>query len=161
MILQPTDRERSYFHLGLGTGAGIPQPVAQLELAMNAIRSATQETYIQKILDRCDDAFDQCYPGALTFGKLERISGDINRSIQQFNNLEDFSKAWDIYLAQVDLLSFELRVDNFRRMENPRFSNNFSGGEYINVVPGPNDTATGATIYNLGVTGGGVGIPAF
>ena len=161
MHLQPPDRERVYFHLGLGTGAGIPQPVAQLERAMNAIRSATQETYIEAILDRCDDAFDQCYPGALTFGKLERISGDINRSIQQFNNLEDFGKAWDIYLAQVDLLSTELRVDNFRRMENPRNSANFSGAEYINTVPGPNDTATAATIYNLGLTGGGVGIPAF
>lgn len=161
MLLAVKDRERCYFHLGLGTGAGIPQLVAQLEAAFKAIRSATQATYISSILDRCDNSFKQAYPDNLSLGRVEQIAGDVNRSIQQYNQIDDFPKIWEVYLIQVDLLAQELRVDNCRRLENPRFSSNFSGAEYITVVPGPNDTSTGASITEVLRTGGGFGVSAF
>lgn len=159
MFLPPNDQARCYFHLGFGTGAGIDVLVGQLEKAFKAIRNRTHAGYIHEILNRCDDAFTQCYPGGIQIGRTEVISGDINRSIQQTSPITDWPQMWAIYLFQVDLLSQELRIDNLRRMDNPRYSHNFSGAEYLKVVPGPSDTAVGATMIEYQRTGGGLGVP--
>lgn len=161
-VLEPFDRSRCYRHLGYGNGGGIPVPdLAALESAMNTLRDEYQSIYVHQVLDRCDDAFNLCYPGrGLT--EQELISGDTNRSvIRSVDRAKAQKISWADYLMEVDNLAQELYVPNYRDEEVKRYRYERAGGVTIAAIPGPSDTTVGSSIYIYSRGMVGFGLAAF
>lgn len=163
-LLSPQDQERSYTHLGYGSIDGIPAgDLAELQRGFTKIRSDYQANVVSRILDACDYWFNlwlQPYGEMLSeINSKELIQGDINRSVLRTGNPEDLRKiVWESYLARVRELAQQLWVPNYRDEMNLRFRFERSGGDFINSIPGPADTAVGAAQFELLTNAGGVGI---
>jgi len=164
--LEPIDQDRCYFHLGYGSGAGIPAgDLARLNEAMNDVKSNYIIIQVQVILDECDRIFSIAFSGKRdSSATRELIAGDINRSVTRTLDPTAARKsAWNDYLQITDVLAQQLWVANYWQPENLRYRFERSGGDFIKAVPGPADTAVGASQYeagNLG-NGGGFGLPIY
>lgn len=163
VALQEPDRSRCYFHLGYGTGEGIPAgDVARLEEAMDLLRSKYQETILKNLLDRCDQAFELTTANnSNTYLTTEEIAGDINRTIRRSNPQQSTQAWWQNYLMQTDLVAQELWVPNYRQPMNLRYRYERSGGEHINLLRGVADTAIGAAQFEHYRNAGSFGLPLF
>ena len=78
--------------------------------------------------------------------RVERITGDTERAIFQSEPLKADRDYWEVYLREADRLAQTLYVANYRRDEVRRYAYDRAGGEYINSIPGPADTAVGTRI---------------
>lgn len=162
--LTPVDRSRCYFHLGYGSGAGIPaMDVARLEEAMDVVRDSYQHSRIREILDWCDLAYKDISPelglgGGNRVMTQEFISGDINRSVSRTMPYQGYLQALQVYHNYTDLLAQELWVPNYRREEQLRYRYERSGGEHINLIPGVADTSTASNAVNHTMLGMGFGM---
>lgn len=101
-------------------------------------------------LDRCDRAWrvsevlrDDAQPIP---SRIESITGDIDRTIFQSDPIRAAQIYREVYLLEVDYLAESLFVPNYRREDVRRYAFSRSGGEFINAVPGPADTAIGTRI---------------
>ena len=75
--------------------------------------------------------------------RQERISGDVERTINTSDPLKGDDYFREIYLREVDRLAESLYVPNYRRPEVRRYAYERAGSEFIMAVPGPADTAVG------------------
>lgn len=163
MELGQQDRDRCYFHLGYGTGTGIPaQDLAQLEESMRQVRGQYQYNRIVQILNQLDAAWDNYLFKDNVLTTKEITSGDFNRSVIRAASVvqaNEFVKA--NYDGMVDALAQELWVPNYRSEKALRYRFERSGGEYIKAVPGPADTSVGGAQWELKHSGGAAGISGF
>lgn len=151
MELAEYDKSRARFHLGLNTGANIPAgDLARFEEAVARIPDSYWYERITEHLDRCDKAYrvsqvfrDESQPQP---SRIERITGDTERSIFQSDPIKASRDYWEIYLREVDRLAETLYVPNYRREEVRRYAFERSGAEFIMAVPGPADTSVGTRL---------------
>ena len=78
--------------------------------------------------------------------RQERISGDVERTINTSDPLKGDDYFREIYLREVDRLAESLYVPNYRRPEVRRYAYERAGSEFIMAVPGPADTAVGTRV---------------
>lgn len=163
VVLAGQERSRVYFHLGYGSGAGIPTgDLARLEEAMDTVRDSYQLARIREILNRCDEAWTASKPGTGGAVSKELISGDINRSVIRTTDPYRAQEiAYRDYLRETDNLAQELWVANYRQEVHLRYRFERSGGEHINLLKGVADTAVGAAQYELSNNAGGFGLPTY
>lgn len=166
-LLSRDDRERCYKHLGYGALDGIPAgDLFGLEEAFARVRSNHQADTIREILDSADEWWRiLLLPPQQMINEItskELILGDLNRSVTRTGNPDEARKSVrKSYLEITNLLAQELWVANYRDPMNIDYRFERSGGDFINSIPGPADTAVGANIYMVNLTGGGYGIPAY
>ena len=163
MQLDQLDQDRAYFHLGYGTGAGIPAgDLAQMEEAMRQVRGQYQYNRIIQLLDQLDASWDDYLFKKNALTTKEITSGDFNRSVvRQASTVQANEFVRANYEQMVGDLAQELWVPNYREDKNLRHRFERSGGEYIKGIPGPADTSVGGAQYELSVCVGSTGISGF
>ena len=144
------------FHLGYNSGAQLPAgDRARLEEAMSLVPDELWYNQIVYHIKRCDNAWDiSAYvpddikeeggDANFNFSKQERISGDVQRTINTSDPLKGDEVFREIYLRECDRLAETLYVANYRRPEVRRYAFDRAGSEFIMAVPGPADTAVGS-----------------
>ena len=144
------------FHLGFNSGAQIPAgDRARLEEAMALIPDELWYDEIVYQLKRIniawkasslfpDDWNDAGGTKNLNPSKQERISGDVQRTINTTDPLKADADFREVYLRECDRLAETLYVPNYRRPETRRYAFERAGAEFIMAVPGPADTAVGS-----------------
>ena len=144
------------FHLGYNSGAQLPAgDRARLEEAMSLIPDELWYNQIVYHIKRCDNAWDiSAYvpddikeeggDANFNFSKQERISGDVQRTINTSDPLKGDEVFREIYLRECDRMAEILYVANYRRPEVRRYAFDRAGSEFIMAVPGPADTAVGS-----------------
>ena len=163
MELDQQDRDRCYFHLGYGTGAGIPaQDLAQLEEAMRQVRGQYQYNRIVQLLTQLDKTWDDYLLKQSSLTTKELTAGDLNRSvIRSASQVQANQWVRSNYDQMVGDLAQELWVPNYRAEKTLRYRFERAGSEYIKAVPGPADTSVGGAQWELLNSGGGSGISGF
>ena len=158
MELDEYFKSKVRFHLGFNAGAQIPAgDRARLEEAMALVPDQLWYGEIVYHVKRCDiawrasaaipDDFNlQDGTGFLNPSRQERISGDVERTINTSDPLKGDEYFREIYLREVDRLAETLYVPNYRRPEVRRYAFERAGAEFIMAVPGPADTAVGSRI---------------
>ena len=144
------------FHLGYNSGAQLPAgDRARLEEAMSLVPDELWYNQIVYHVKRCDNAWDiSAYvpddikeeggTANFNFSKQERISGDVQRTINTSDPLKGDEVFREIYLRECDRLAETLYVANYRRPEVRRYAFDRAGSEFIMAVPGLADTAVGS-----------------
>lgn len=163
MQLDQSDQDRVYFHLGYGTGAGIPAgDLAQVEEAVRQVRGQYQYNRIVQLLDQLDASWDNYLFKDNNLTTKEITSGDFNRSVvRQASVVQANEFVRSNYDQMVGDLAQELWVPNYRAEKTLRYRFERSGGEYIKCVPGPADTSVGGAQYELKTCAGATGISGF
>ena len=158
MELDEYFKSKVRFHLGFNAGAQIPAgDRARLEEAMSLVPDQLWYDEIVYHVKRCDIAWrasaaipddfnSQDGTGFLNPSRQERISGDVERTINTSDPLKGDEYFREIYLREVDRLAETLYVPNYRRPEVRRYAFERAGAEFIMAVPGPADTAVGSRI---------------
>jgi hypothetical protein len=163
MELNQADRDRCYFHLGYGTGAGIPaQDLAQLEEATRLIRGQYQYNRIVQMLNQLDKAWDDYLLKENELTTKEITAGDYNRSVVRSASQQQanaFVRA--NYDQMVNDLAQEMWVPNYRSPKTLMYRFERAGSEYIKAVPGPADVSVGGAQWELRNSGGASGISGF
>jgi hypothetical protein len=158
MELNEYEKSATRFHLGFNAGAQIPAgDRSRLEEAMAMIPDEYWYNQITYHLKRCDiawkasaaipdDFLDSNGTSMLNPSRQERISGDVERTINTSDPLKGDDYFREIYLREVDRLAESLYVPNYRRPEVRRYAFERAGAEFIMAVPGPADTAVGTRL---------------
>lgn len=144
VALTEVDKDRAYFHLGIGSRAGVPAgDLARVEEACNTIPSDYMHGKIIEQLDLCDLAHESQKlntPG-FRYGTREVYSGDINRAIVR-ESAKDVRHWRENYRDEVRELAQLLWVPNWREDGADRYRYSRDGGAFINILPGVADTST-------------------
>jgi hypothetical protein len=144
VALSFNDKERVYFHLGMGARVGIDAgDLAQVEEACNTIFSEYMKTEVLYQLDICDDAYDAMKATKTTtvrFGTKEFYAGDVNRTILR-EQIKDLRLWKENYREETRNLAQMLHVPNYNEegWQQQMFSR--TGSVYINALPGVADTS--------------------
>ena len=147
MQLSDYDKSRVRYHLGYFTVSIPAGDYARLEEAMNTIPDSYFYDKIVIQLGRCDTAEKKTEVASAPNTRLEKIIGDVDRTIQS-SNAQEALKVWSqIYLFETNRLATILYVPNYKDEYQARYRYERSGAEYIQALPGPADTATGSKIY--------------
>ena len=146
------------FHLGYNAGAQLPAgDRARLEEAMSLVPDELWYQQIVYHVKRCDNVWqisayvpddinEEGGDANFNFSKQERISGDVQRTINTSDPLKGDEVFREIYLRECDRLAETLYVANYRRPDVRRYAFDRAGSEFIMAVPGPADTAVGSRI---------------
>ena len=152
-------KSRVRYHLGFNAGAQLPAgDRGRLEEAMAMVPDENWYNEITYQVKRCDiawkasavipdDYFDENGSQNLNPSRQERISGDVERTINTSDPLKGDDYFREIYLRECDRFAETLYVPNYRRPEVRRYAFERSGSEFIMSVPGPADTAVGTRIW--------------
>jgi len=154
MQLDDLLKSKTRFHIGINAGSQIPAgDRARLEEAMSLIPDEYWYNQIIKHITRCDITFEKSsyyefnpvngLTEVAAASRIERIQGDVQRTIGTTDPLKADEYSWEIYLREVDRLAETLYVANYRRPEVRRYLFDRAGSEFIMAVPGPADTAVG------------------
>lgn len=154
MQLSDLETSRVAFHLGYNVGAQVPAgDVARFYEACRRIPDSHFYDQVLNHIHRCDRAWDAsevmknvAETGIFAPSQLQTISGDANRTIQVSDPIKADNYHREVYLRETDRLAQTLYVANYRREEVARYAFERSGGEVINCIPGPADTAVGTRI---------------
>lgn len=144
VALSFNDKERVYFHLGMGARVGIDAgDLAQVEEACNTIFSDYMKTKILNQLDVCDLAYDAMQATNTTtvrFGTKEFYTGDVNRTILR-EQMKDVRLWRENYLNETRTLALMLHVPNYNEEGWQQQMYSRKGSVYINALPGIADTS--------------------
>ena len=139
---------RISYHLGYNIATVPAGDYARLVEACNSVPS---EFYYDKIIQQIErlevaEPLTELAEGRATnFQTL--IAGDANRSINQQDKRE-VAKIWrENYLFECDRLAQMLYIPNYRDPVVSRYRFERSGGEFIQAIPGPPDTAVGTRLW--------------
>ncbi|MEM9482108.1 MAG: hypothetical protein AAGA83_00295 [Cyanobacteria bacterium P01_F01_bin.116] len=158
VVLSPTDRSRAQFHLNYSAYQHIPQQdVAEFEEAVNNVASEYIKQQITTQLNRCDEAFKQSNLVEEPATFKATYVGDINRTEARFDLTGAGRAWWGNYLQETDILAAILHVPNYWHQDAMRYRYERDGTSFVNAIPGPADTAIGATMYVLDLLAGGSG----
>ena len=131
-------RSAARFHL-YGTGAGIPAAdLARFEEAVTELPDNKTRTYVNGIIDRCDNSWDRIEQAELTQTvQAETYAGDLNRTVLRAQkNKQVLEFYYDAYYKHVDMLARTLAVSEYRTPANDAHRFHRWGGEYVNSLPG-------------------------
>lgn len=144
VALSFNDKERVYFHLGMGARIGIDAgDLAQVEEACNTIFSDLMKTKVLNQLDVCDDAYDAMQATKTTtvrFGTKEFYAGDVNRTILR-EQIKDVRLWRENYMNETRNLAMMLHVPNYNEEGWQQQMYSRSGASYIMALPGIADTS--------------------
>lgn len=147
MQLSTFDKSRVRYHLGYFTTSVPAGDFARLEEAMNTIPDSLFYNKIITHLGRCDTAEKKTEVASSPSTRIEKIEGDVDRTISS-SNAREALKTWDeIYLYETNALAQILYVPNYKDPFQARYRYERSGAEFIQALPGPADTATGSNVY--------------
>lgn len=143
VALSELDKSRVYFHLGMGTRAGIDAgDLAEVEAACSTIPDDYIHGKVKEQLDECDKAFEAARLGSSQgrYTTREIYQGDINRAIVRENSGD--TRIWkEEYLNESRELAQLLWVPNYREAGADQFRFTRATGAFINVLPGVADTS--------------------
>jgi hypothetical protein len=145
--LSTFDKSRVRYHLGYFTVSVPAGDYARLEEAMNTIPDSFFYRKIIYHLGRCDTAERKTEVATSPSTRIEKIEGDVDRTIASSNARESL-KVWDeIYLYETNALAAILYVPNYKDPFQARYRYERSGAEFIQALPGPADNAVGSNVY--------------
>jgi len=139
---------RVAYHLGYNIAT---VPAGDYARLLEATSSIPSEFYYDKIvgqLERCEDAerLTELATGRAT-RRQETILGDVSRSINVQDKRET-ARIWrENYQFECDRLAHMLYVPNYKDPVTARYRFERSGGEFIQAIPGPPDTARADRLY--------------
>ncbi|NBT48446.1 MAG: hypothetical protein EBT07_11655 [Actinobacteria bacterium] len=139
---------RVAYHLGYNIAT---VPAGDYARLLEATSSIPSEFYYDKIvgqLERCEDAerLTELATGRAT-SRQETILGDVSRSINVQDKRET-ARIWrENYQFECDRLAHMLYVPNYKDPVTARYRFERSGGEFIQAIPGPPDTARADRLY--------------
>jgi len=139
---------RVAYHLGYNIAT---VPAGDYARLMEACTSVPSEFYYDKIvqqIERCEEAerLTELATGRAT-SRQETILGDVSRSIN-IQDKRETARIWrENYLYECDRLAHMLYVPNYRDPVAARYRFERSGGEFIQAIPGPPDTARADRLY--------------
>lgn len=139
---------RVAYHLGYNIAT---VPAGDYARLLEATSSIPSEFYYDKIvgqLERCEDAerLTELATGRAT-SRQEVILGDVSRSINVQDKRET-ARIWrENYQFECDRLAHMLYVPNYKDPVTARYRFERSGGEFIQAIPGPPDTARADRLY--------------
>lgn len=139
---------RVAYHLGYNIAT---VPAGDYARLLEATSSIPSEFYYDKIvgqLERCEDAerLTELATGRAT-SRQETIFGDVSRSINVQDKRET-ARIWrENYQFECDRLAHMLYVPNYKDPVTARYRFERSGGEFIQAIPGPPDTARADRLY--------------
>ena len=139
---------RVAYHLGYNIAT---VPAGDYARLLEATSSIPSEFYYDKIVgqvERCEEAerLTELATGRAT-SRQETIFGDVSRSINVQDKRET-SRIWrENYQFECDRLARMLYVANYKDPVTARYRFERSGGEFIQAIPGPPDTARADRIY--------------
>tara|TARA_Y100001972_G_scaffold96903_1_gene119624 strand:+ start:1698 stop:2180 length:483 start_codon:yes stop_codon:yes gene_type:complete len=151
--LSDFNKSRCRYHLGYYIVTVPAGDYARLEEAMNSVPDSVFADKIIYQLGRCDAAerktqlasFEPDFRPPST--RVEGIIGDVDRTIRS-SNVKEALKVWDeVYLYETNRLAQILYVANYKDPFQARYRFERSGAEFIMALPGPADTAVGASLY--------------
>lgn len=147
MQLSTLDRSRVRYHLGYFTVSVPAGDYARLEESMNTIPDSFFYRKIIYHLGRCDTAERKTEVATSPSTRIEKIEGDVDRTISS-SNAREALKVWDeIYLYETNALAAILYVPNYKDPFQARYRYERSGAEFIQALPGPADNAVGSNVY--------------
>ncbi|MEK9984967.1 MAG: hypothetical protein VW879_09500, partial [Opitutae bacterium] len=110
---------------------------ARLEESMNTIPDSFFYRKIIYHLGRCDTAERKTEVATSPSTRIEKIEGDVDRTISS-SNAREALKVWDeIYLYETNALAAILYVPNYKDPFQARYRYERSGAEFIQALPGP------------------------
>ena len=139
---------RVAYHLGYNIAT---VPAGDYARLLEATSSIPSEFYYDKIvgqLERCEDAerLTELATGRAT-SRQETILGDVSRSINVQDKRET-ARIWrENYQFECDRLAHMLYVPNYKDPVTAQYRFERSGGEFIQAIPGPPDTARADRLY--------------
>ncbi len=147
MQLSTFDKSRVRYHLGYFTVSVPAGDYARLEESMNTIPDSFFYRKIIYHLGRCDTAERKTEVATSPSTRIEKIEGDVDRTISS-SNAREALKVWDeIYLYETNALAAILYVPNYKDPFQARYRYERSGAEFIQALPGPADNGVGFTVY--------------
>lgn len=147
MQLSTLDKSRVRYHLGYFTVSVPAGDYARLEESMNTIPDSFFYRKIIYHLGRCDTAERKTEVATSPSTRIEKIEGDVDRTISS-SNAREALKVWDeIYLYETNALAAILYVPNYKDPFQARYRYERSGAEFIQALPGPADNAVGSNVY--------------
>jgi hypothetical protein len=145
--LSTFDKSRVRYHLGYFTVSVPAGDYARLEESMNTIPDSFFYRKIIYHLGRCDTAERKTEVATSPSTRIEKIEGDVDRTISS-SNAREALKVWDeIYLYETNALAAILYVPNYKDPFQARYRYERSGAEFIQALPGPADNAVGSNVY--------------
>lgn len=146
MQLSTFEKDRVRYHLGYLVTAVPAGDLARLEEAMNNIPSSVWYSKVIQQLRRCETAERKTEVASTPSTRLEKIEGDVDRTVSSSNAKESL-KVWDeIYLYETNRLAQILYVPNYKDPYQSRYRFERSGAEFIQALPGPADVAVGTRL---------------
>jgi hypothetical protein len=139
---------RVSYHLGYNIAT---VPAGDYARLLEACNSVPSEFYFDKIVqqvERCEEAerLTELATGRAT-NRQETILGDVSRSIN-VQDKREVTRVWrENYMFECDRLAHMLYVPNYKDPVTARYRYERSGGEFIQAIPGPPDTARADRIY--------------
>jgi len=139
---------RVAYHLGYNIAT---VPAGDYARLMEATSSIPSEFYYDKIVqqvERCEEAerLTELATGRSS-SRQENIAGDVSRTIT-IQDKRETARIWrENYLYECDRLAHMLYVPNYRDPVAARYRFERSGGEFIQAIPGPPDTARADRLY--------------
>ena len=139
---------RVAYHLGYNLAT---VPAGDYARLMEATSSIPSEFYYDKIVqqvERCEEAerLTELATGRSS-SRQENIAGDVSRTIT-IQDKRETARIWrENYLYECDRLAHMLYVPNYRDPVAARYRFERSGGEFIQAIPGPPDTARADRLY--------------
>jgi hypothetical protein len=144
--LSTYEKDRVRYQLGYMVTAVPAGDLARLEEAMNNIPSTTWYGKIIEQLRRCETAERKTEVASTPSTRLEKIEGDVDRTVSSANAKESL-KVWDeIYIYETNRLAGILYVANYKDPYQSRYLFERSGAEFIQAIPGPADVAVGTRL---------------
>jgi len=147
MRLSDFDQSRVRYHLGYSLVTSIPAgDYARFVEAVNNIPDSFFYSKLEQQLRRCDTAERKTEVASTPSTRLEKIEGDVDRTVSS-SNAQEALKVWaQIYLFETNRLAHMLYLPNYRDEMQARYRYERSGAEFIQALPGPADVAVGTRI---------------
>jgi hypothetical protein len=158
VALSELDKSRVYFHLGMGSRAGVDAgDLAEVEQACSTVPDDYTHGRIRQQLDLCDDAWNKKgLGGEGRFTTREIYQGDLNRAILRESAGDN--RVWkEEYLEESRELAQLLWVPNYREAGMDRFRFTRATGAFINIIPGVADTSVSSRRLEFNQLGGSFG----
>lgn len=147
MRLSDYDQSRVKYHLGYSLVTSIPAgDYARFVESVNNIPDSFFYSKLIQQLTRCDTAERKTEVASTPTTRLEKIEGDVDRTVSS-SNAQEALKVWSqIYLFETNRLAQMLYIPNYRDEIQARYRFERSGAEFIQALPGPADVAVGTRI---------------
>jgi plasmid maintenance system killer protein len=147
MRLSDFDQARVRYHLGYSLVTSIP--AGDYSRFIEAVNNIPDSYFYSKLIQqirRCDTAERKTEVASTPSTRLEKIEGDVDRTVSS-SNAQEALKVWaQIYLFETNRLAHMLYIPNYRDEVQARYRFERSGAEFIQALPGPADVAVGTRI---------------